>query len=230
MLALKSTLLSQAGAKRVDFGNMLAHGLFFARIGPDVVFGSAPIQAAFTERGIDRTGANLRTLVGGGNHRQTLRAPVTSSAWTVFMVAASPSTSGYNTAWGITEPGDSNRIHLHFRIFDSERFGADCRPYKSDYNSAGYTYPTDLTNVAAGVVINGPANSIALYANGVQTDTTTLDDTSAVTISEVEFFAKNNGSDTAADNSTLSLCLAWSRALTAAEMLSLSANPWQVFA
>jgi hypothetical protein len=231
MLALKSTLLSQAGAKRIETGNPITKGLIFARIGPDAAYGSSgPIGVAPScSRVIDTSGVSIQIDPGGGWHRANLKSPITSSEWSLFFLGASTSTDGYNVAWGLTEPSDTNRIHQHYRIFDSGRYGADCRPYKSDYNSAVYTFPTNATNAAVGVTISGVANSIRLYANGRQTDSTTLDDTSAVTISEAEFFSKNNGGDAAADGSRLSLCLAWSRALTAEEMLSLYANPWQVF-
>ncbi len=228
MLALKSTRLSQAGANRIDRGNPTNKGLFFGRVGPDVVLGAGPLGVPpFCSRVVDRHGVALQLDPGGGFHRAPLSAPVTSSQWTLFCLAASASTDGYTTAWGLIEPTNTDRIHQHYRIFDSGRYGADCRPYKSDYNASAYEVPL-LESVPLGVVIDGPANSIALYALGRQIDTTSLDDTSAVTISEVEFFSKN-GSDGAADNSRLSLCLAWSRALTAQEMLSLAANPWQVF-
>jgi hypothetical protein len=230
MLALKSTRLSQAGAREIDWGNPITRSLFFARVGPFVVYGADPIGVTpNTEASVNQVGNALRLAADGGVHMIPLLAPVTSNSWTLFSVARNGADSGIATIWGV-QSDSTQRLHQQFRTWPNSRMGADCRPYKSDYSSATASFTVAEGIIATAFVISGPRNIIELYKQGIRTDSAGMTSTAGITVSNAQFFAKStNYLDKSPVGSEASVNLAFSRDLSQEEMRSLSLNPWQIF-
>jgi hypothetical protein len=230
MLALKSTRLSQGGAREIDWGNPITKDLFFVGVGGNSVYGALPFvitpSAAIVASGVGQALA----VTSPTSVPSRLIAPVTSNRWTLFSVASNSIDSGFTVIWGITSSKTGNRIHQHFRVFGSGRYGVDARPYKVDYNPRppGMFLAAD-GDVATAVVISGPRNALALYMKGDMVDSSTLSSTDAVSLDGVQLFAKQGLSDPALAGSSISASMAFSRDLSQDEIRSLSANPWQIF-
>jgi hypothetical protein len=230
MLALKSTRLSQAGAREIDWGNPITRGLFFAHSGGHSVYGTLPFGPDSTNEIVsNRTGKAL-ALTGAPNARTPLIAPVTSDSWTLFSVASNSQDSSVTAIFGVTAVDNVVRVHQHYRGWPNFGYGVDARPYAPDYNSSANFTVAD-GSVATAAVISSPRNRVELYMRGVLLTSAGLGSTWTVRMDDVQLFIKGAGafSDPAAAGSTISIALAFSRDLSQGEILSLSLNPWQIF-
>lgn len=160
----------------------------------------------------------------------TLPKAISSSNWTLLQeVSCTPDPANYSATGGIHSSA-SERIHLHFKAYPSGNFGADARPYITDWNTTS-GLPTS-GRVILGATISSPATTISGYVNGSPTVFRTDITPSTINVNQVELFRKiygGGGPDSMANGSTSSFFFVWTRPLSSSEMYAVSENPWQIF-
>lgn len=160
----------------------------------------------------------------------TLPKAISSSNWTLLQeVSCTPDPANFSATGGIHSSA-SERIHLHFKAYPSGNFGADARPYITDWNTTS-GLPTS-GRVILGATISSPATTISGYVNGSPTVFRTDITPSTINVNQVELFRKiygGGGPDSMANGSTSSFFFVWTRPLSSSEMYAVSENPWQIF-
>ena len=222
MILRRSTLLSQPqGPAEVDWYNPVTRGLIAASNGRD---GTHGLNLSAIPKGLSKSGTVL-VAPGASGYRVPLRSSVTSSEWTLFSRGSIPGTN-YQAIFGLYG-SSSEFISQMPRIFPSNAFGTDARPYAVDSSSGSFLSVGNEFTITT--VISASSNVIEHYINGALVSSASLSSTSQITVNSIEVFTKNLTQDRAQAGATIGTFAAFNRALTAKEVGALSANPWQLF-
>lgn len=222
MILRRSTLLSQPqGPAEVDWYNPVTIGLIAASNGRD---GTHGLNLSAIPKGLSKSGTVL-VAHGASGYRVPLRSSVTSSEWTLFSRGSIPGTN-YQAIFGLYG-SSSEFISQMPRIFPSNAFGTDARPYAVDSSSGSFLSVGAEFTITT--VISASRNVIEHYINGALVSSASLSSTSQITVNSIEVFTKNLTQDRAQAGTTIGTFAAFNRALTAKEVGALSATPWQLF-
>jgi hypothetical protein len=236
MLALKSTRLSQAGATSIDWGNPIARGLVSVLNAPTVInkVGAFPLSA-YT-KGISH--------LGDGSSLAFQNTPAFGSAATIVLLAtAFRDASGVTTGSYLGGLGNSSAGNQLFSISTASQLGSVAmRAIIRTTNGGGITtaesasIPTGVSSSVMEVfaAVYDGTTSLKLYRNGADDTAGNLNTAASGSISTLDTNClggirrgTNLYSQTGGQYNELSAV--WNRALTKAELVSISANPWQIF-
>ncbi len=230
----KRVIAQPQQATRINRNNPLTKGLEVA-LTPN----ATPLTDAFGAKY-----AQIQTLNGpaiaylktvGNSTAFVLPQTITSNQWTIVQeVSNTPEAGIYSSSGGIYNGSVTDqRIHVHYKAYPSNNFGADARPYYADFNSS-QALPSSGGRSILAVTVSSANNLIASYVNGVPATagTSALLGSGNISVDRIELFRKQfggGGQDPMADGTTGSLFYVWSRALSASEIAAVSSNPWQIY-
>lgn len=222
---------------QIDWGNPITRGLVFA--------GSARHDAVKGEPLAFIGTANLRAtpsglFVGGfnnnpENYAASRNTKVSSGSFTVFFVtqyggetvvsnvAATFISSGGASSGGGWKVSIQGAVSQGLRKFSLTFGGVEDYSASSALLSPGKTY-------AIGVVVSGNGGAATYWIDGVA-DSTRAVATRLAASRPITIGSSHNGENYVdpLNTSHVGQALVWNRALTDAEIRSISANPWQVF-
>ena len=223
----------QAGPLEIDWGNPIARGLAYVGLAGSsgVVASTAglPFTSSASSVVVPFGVGNYVVTPGGTNNSilQTGSTGITGTSYSLFAFGSLSSTSVVASAIDDDLDTSSPRC-FQFRVNAAKTelitFDTGGSPYFA--TSAALSQAQLIAGVAMGAVING--NSIAAFQNGVKTAGSASNTQRQPTGNF--FIGQHKGvGGSGWTGGGLGLTLAWTRALSDAEMLSLSANPWQLF-
>ena len=232
-LSAQGTRLSQPqGAARVDWGNPIARGLEFVGVGTRgglLLAKGGPQSVAVAPSRAGRSGVGPYVSSPGGTTPicQTGATGVTGSDYSLFAFGTLPSAATVRAAIDDDLDTGSPRC-FQFRVNAGKveliTFNTGGTPYFA--TGATLTAAQLAAGVAMAAVVAG--NQIASFANGRKTSAT-ASGTQRVPTGNF-YVGQHKGTGANGWDGELVLVGTWSRALSDAEVASLSANPWQLFA
>ena len=210
-------------------GHPLARGLQVALVptlNADSIYSTHPVIFSTTKFGASRmflADSDLSRVL-------SLNRSISSQNWTLLQ-DISPTPGTFAATAGIYSSG-TERLHIHYRAYPNNTFGADLRPYAIDWNTT-QTLPTSGDRLILGVSIDS-SRQVAGYVNGrpASGGVLSINNPVSISVNQIELFKKafgGGGSDSMAAGSTSSFFYVWNRALSDSEMRSISENPWQIF-
>jgi len=234
MLAHKSTRLSQAGAREIDWSNPITLGLAEASLSTS----AGPIdvirRSSFTKNGtptlITRDRGVATATVSPAGYYQTGRTVIASLAEccilsfgsmppgnqpTTQLCAAGATASG-NPLLMLGQGGSST---LSFRTRNLA---------SAEVQTAGGDFKDGVARVYLGNRSES-GNFQRVYANGVLQATAASGSLGATTFNSWALHGMLRTSWGLAMTSNIFLSLLWARSLSDVEIASISANPWQIF-
>ena len=228
------------GPVRLDRSNPLTAGLidvFVPGHRVNLVSGlslAATGTASFV--GVSQIGISLISS-SVSNHFHAVSTPpanVRVDEATLLVVTATSSTAETTRSmYGFGSTGSSNPL-----LFIGQCVSANQLYFfaKSDSGTAQNTTVTPPSGTWAqdqkAVIVGARSqagNVHQLYVNGIQAATTTATTIGATTLNATSVGGLRRNTDGLVYNGRTSLCLAWNRCLSAAEIKSISDNPWQIF-
>ena len=227
MLALKSTRLSQGGVSQVDWGNPITRKLI-ADINPAATnasrLGSVPLLPIQQGIALSQNGSSML-------HVPT--TPLGSEA--TILLYGNLIRSSSNINFGIGNAAGGSQL---FTIQGS-LLSDSARALIRTVNGGGVTTAESATvgladaPVAVWCAVYDGTTSLKLYRDGFD-DTASNNNTDAsgsiATLSRFSLGGVRRSTDAFCASGNLQLLgFAWSRALSPTEVLTVSANPWQIF-
>jgi len=211
----------------IDWSNPLARGLASSLLGNgllDVASGKIFSVVNNPDSGVSPIGVGFKNTTAGSTGSYRARSNFSLDAGlagytTLNFFDVDSSVQSFNGYFAITNAG--NNIVQHCRGFNSSQLFVE-------HGSSG-TFPSTLNN-ASGLLVTrwSPSGSLHTFLNGAQTGSDTLANAPSTTTGEIRVGANRDPSGNSLPSTQYVFCL-WNRALSDAEIKSLSDNPWQIF-
>jgi hypothetical protein len=226
MLALKSTRLSQGGAREIDWGNPITRGLFDWNT-PDVRGDMLPINGAAII-----PSASGVSFKGNGTNSYWLNtrkiAPITTEG-TLFSIVngSTPNVDARIYAFG-SSASITPTLSLQTDQLNRVNGGAFVRSLPSVDLTTGR--PAFVDNESHALLLTFDPSGHNLWQDGeFAAFSAPVNSFAARVLDRIAIGSLFRSSASSFNAAPTSLCCAWNRSLSDPEKVSMFANPWQIF-
>ena len=227
----------QFGGAQIDWGNPITRGLVFCQAsqGPDAARGKAKTITGAVGRGVNKFG-QLASFGGGVNESYPAFGPELTNATpaTVFWLQEPRAGAAYSTVAQF-RPSGSAQPFLIYQSSSDLSYAFVVGQMNGAVPSFGLStgFPVNNVPVSHAIVTTTNLDSRTVgdwtaYKNGVGYTTATTTSFSGASATQTTIGSMSTGGDPF-EGLIGNFCI-WNRALSAAEIKSLSDNPWQIFA